>query len=321
MTGEFHEVPFEVEANYAGWRLDRYLCEKIPRLSRTQVQELIRTRLRCSRALKPASLVVPGLRFALLRPTLSEPPTPDAPATVLHRDEPLLLVDKPAGLHMPPPARYFQGTLVARLRAMEAPGVKFDPAHRLDRETSGVVVCGTSPAVTSRLKTAFARGQVHKTYQAVVEGTPEFVTRRIDLPLAVGGEVVRIKMRIDAAIGKQAITEVSVLQRFVDGEGQPFALVECHPLTGRQHQIRAHLSHIGLPLVGDKIYGPDEKYFVAFTEHALDDAARAHLRLDRHALHAAAIDLTHPVTGRALRVEAPLPEDLRAFLATLHPRA
>lgn len=317
MSDEFYEVPFEVEPNYAGWRLDLYLCEKIPRLSRTQVQGLIKSALRCDRPLKASTPVFAGLRFSLRKRVLAEPETTDAPVTVLHRDPDLLAVDKPTGLPMHPTARYFKGTLVARLRQMGEPGQKLDPAHRIDRETSGIVVCGTRPEVTTRLKALFAAGQVEKAYLAIVEGEPSFQRTTIDLPLSVGSDVVRIKVEVGRADGKQAVTEVEVLSRHRDGAGSPFAVVRARPRTGRQHQIRAHLSHLGLPLVGDKIYGPDQTFFVRFTEHALDDAARARLRLPRHALHAAELSLRHPTLGTPLRIVSPLPADLTAFLGAL----
>lgn len=320
MSDEFYEVPFEVEPNYAGWRLDRYLCEKIPRLSRTRVQELIRESLRCERPLKPSTPVAPGLKFWLRKKVLEEPPTTDEPVTVLHRDADLVALDKPHGLPMHPTARYFKGTLVARIREMAGPGEKWDPAHRIDRETSGIVLCGTRPEVTSRLKTAFANGWIKKAYLALVEGEPDFEARTIDAPLSVGGEVVRIKVEVGRADGKEAVTDVEVVARYRDREGVPFALIRARPRTGRQHQIRAHLSHVGLPLVGDKIYGPDETFFVRFTEHALDDAARARLRLDRHALHAAEVELQHPMTRAPMRIESPLPKDLADFIGGLEER-
>lgn len=319
MADEFYEVRFEVEPNYAGWRLDRYLCEKIPRLSRTRVQELIKRSVTSDRPLKPSTLVFAGLRFSLRKKVLEEPPTTDAPATVLYRDADLVAVDKPAGLPMHPTARYFKGTLVARLREMAGPGEKLDPAHRIDRETSGIVLCGARPEVTTRLKHAFAHGQIAKAYLAIVEGAPAFESTTIDAPLSVGGAVVRIKVVVDVEHGKPAVTEVEVVARYRDQSGAPFALLRAHPRTGRQHQIRAHLSHIGLPLVGDKIYGPDETLFVRFTEHALDDAGWARLRLERHALHAAEVALAHPTTGARLRIESPLPADLAGFLAGLEP--
>ena len=320
MTDAYYETQFVVEPNYAGWRLDRYLCEKIPRLSRARVQRIIANSLRSERPLKASTRVVPGLQFWLRKRVLDEPQVTALPVGVLHRDAWVVAVDKPADLPMHPTARYFQGTLITRLRALAEPGEKLDPAHRIDRETSGIVLCGAVPAMTARLKAAFAAGRVQKQYLAVVEGAPTWDALIVDAPLSVGGEVVRIRVVIDAAAGKPALTELEVIKRFQDAAGQPFALIRARPRTGRQHQIRAHLAHVGFPLVGDKIYGPDERIFVRYTEQGLTDDDRARLRLDRHALHAAVLEVAHPHTGAPLRVESALPEDLAGFLDALTPR-
>ena len=315
LDDEIQTVRFVVEQNYAGWRLDRYLCAKIRRLSRNKAQRIIREGKLSDRPLKPATPVTPGLVLTLTRKREPEPETPRE-LPVLHRDEDLLAVDKPAGLPMHPTARYLTGTLVTLARALAAPGEKPDPAHRLDRETSGLVLCGTPPASTRRLKLAFARGEVKKTYLAITEGAPAEDAFEVDLPLSVGGDTVRIRAVVDRDHGKPAVTRFRVLERHEVG-GERFALVRCEPLTGRQHQIRLHLSAIGLPIVGDKIYGPDERIFVRFTEHALTEEDRAALRLPRHALHASAAVFAHPRDGRELRLEAPLPRDLKDFLAGL----
>ena len=317
MSDEFYDKLFVVEPNYAGWRLDRYLCEKIARLSRTRAQYLIKHSIQCEKPLKPSTPVYPGLKFSLRKKVLDEPPTTDLPATVLYRDADVIAVDKPTGLPMHPTARYFKGTLVARLREMTGPGEKIDPAHRIDRETSGIVICGLRPEVTTKLKAAFADGHVKKAYLAIVEGHPDWEKCTIDVPLSVGGAVVRIKVEVDRVEGKEAVTDAECVARYEGSDGALFSLVRARPRTGRQHQIRAHLSHVGFPLVGDKIYGPDETFFVRFTEHALDDAARARLRLPRHALHAAELELVHPTTKKILKIESALPEDLSGFLATL----
>jgi 23S rRNA pseudouridine1911/1915/1917 synthase len=206
----FVEIPFVVEANYQGWRLDRYLCEKIPRLSRMKVQHLIREALRSDVPLKPSTPVKAGLHFWLRRPALVEPPTTDDPVRVIWEDDDLLIVDKPAGLPMHPTARYFKGTLVARLREMTRPGDKLDPAHRLDRETSGLVLCGKKPRITGKLKMAFAAARVKKAYLAIVEGDPPFESIAVDAPLSVGSDVVRIKVEVDRVAGKPAVTDFQV---------------------------------------------------------------------------------------------------------------
>jgi 23S rRNA pseudouridine1911/1915/1917 synthase len=304
-------IPFVVEENYAGWRLDRYLQEKIRRLSRQKIQRLIAERIESDRPLKSATRVSPGLAFALLKEAEPEPETPLA-FRVIYDDAAILVIDKPSGLPVHPAARYYNHTFTALARA-RFPGRKVDPAHRLDRETSGILVSGCAPAWTGALKRDFAKGRVAKHYLALAEGVPAQTRFRVDAPLLLTGETaVRVRMHVNPA-GAPASTEVELLETRRLPDGAPISLLGCHPLTGRQHQIRAHLAHVGLPLVGDKIYGADETIFVRFTERALTGADRARLRLDRHALHAARLTLTHPETRAPMVFEAPLPQDLAAF--------
>ena len=310
---ELLRIPFTVEPNYAGWRLDRYLQEKIRRLSRGRVQHLILHRLEAEggRTLKPATRVTPGLRFALLK---EAEPEPEAPLEfgVVHDDGSLLVVDKPAGLTVHPTARYVAHTFTA-LAKLRFPERKVDPAHRLDRETSGLLACGAAPEVTRILKRDFAKGRVQKTYLALALGAPREARFTVDAPLALtGASVVRVRMHVDPA-GLPSATDVEVLGRRAAADGAPVALLACRPRTGRQHQIRAHLLHAGLPMVGDKIYGPDETIFDRFTRHELTDDDRARLRLSRHALHAWRLELPHPLTRETVQLEAALPPDLRSF--------
>jgi 23S rRNA pseudouridine1911/1915/1917 synthase len=312
-------VRFTVEENYRGWRLDRYLQEKIRRLSRAQIQRLIEHRLEAegregAARLKPSTRVLPGLSFALLKEAEPEPETP-LEFAVVHDDGALLVVDKPAGLPVHPTARYAAHTFTALARA-RFPDRKVDPAHRIDRETSGLLACGAAPEHTAALKRSFARGLVHKTYLALVEGAPAEDAFAVDAPLALTlASTVRVRMHVHAD-GLPSRTRFEVLERRRAPCGSPIAVLACFPETGRQHQIRAHLHHAGLPMVGDKIYGPDEAIFDRFTRRALTDADRGRLRLDRHALHAWRLELPHPVTRQPIRLEAPLAADLAAFWAT-----
>jgi 23S rRNA pseudouridine1911/1915/1917 synthase len=316
VTQQVVRVRFSVEPNYAGWRLDRYLQEKIRRLSRERVQQLILHRLECAdgRRLKPSTRVTAGLAFALLR---DAEPEPEAPLefSIVHDDGALLVVDKPAGLPVHPTARYSANTFTSAARH-RFPGRKVDPAHRIDRETSGLLACGAHPEFTKRLKRAFAAGRVAKTYLALAHGHPAQERFTVDAPLALtGASAVRVRMHVEAT-GLASVTDFEVLGRRAAADGAPISLLACHPRTGRQHQIRAHLHHAGLPLVGDKIYGPDERIFDRFTRHALTDEDRLRLRLPRQALHAARLELPHPHTGEPVLLEAPLPPDLAGFWAS-----
>jgi 23S rRNA pseudouridine1911/1915/1917 synthase len=306
----FVDVAFTVEPNYDGWRLDRYLCEKIRRLSRTRVQVIIARSLVADRPLKPSTRVHPGLTFTLRRRAQVEPEVPEG-IVELHLDPHLLVLDKPAGLPIHPTARYHHNTLVKLLERKHGPGLRADPAHRLDRETSGLLVCGRGAEASRALMRAFQSGQVHKEYLAILEGHPpdEVV---VDAPIAEGTAQVRIAVRIDPRAGKPARTRFRVEERFVH-EGAPFARVRCFPETGRQHQIRIHAREAGFPLVGDKIYGPDPGYFDRFSKRCLEPEAWARLRLPRHALHAARLAFPHPATGDSLVFESPLPPDLLNF--------
>ncbi|MBI5480135.1 MAG: RluA family pseudouridine synthase, partial [Deltaproteobacteria bacterium] len=171
-----------------------------------------------------------------------------------------------------------------------------DPAHRLDRETSGLLVCARTLEASQRLFRAFHDGLVEKQYLAVVEGHPAEDELAVDAPIAFGTELIRIAVRIDRAVGRPARTRFRVVKRFAR-EGEKFALVRAYPETGRQHQIRIHAQVAGFPLVGDKMYGPDPGYFDRFSKKCLEPEAWERLRLPRHALHAAFIAFEHPGTG------------------------
>jgi 23S rRNA pseudouridine1911/1915/1917 synthase len=305
------EVTFTVEPNYAGWRLDRYLCEKIRRLSRVRIQRILRTALVSAVPLKASTRIWPGLTFRLRRRSLIEPSTPENLREV-YRDDALLILDKPAGLPIHPTARYHHGTVVMLLLRQHGPDFQASPAHRLDRETSGLLVCGRTAQASRALMRAFQGALVQKEYLAIVEGWPDEEAFSVDAPLVEGTKTIRIAVRVDSS-GRPARTRFQVLQRFQRGT-EPFALVRCLPETGRQHQIRVHLQYAGFPLVGDKMYGPDPGYFDRFSRHCLEPEAWERLRLPRHALHAARLALPHPLSGETVVFTAPLPEDLARFL-------
>jgi 23S rRNA pseudouridine1911/1915/1917 synthase len=310
------EVPFEVEPNYEGWRLDRYLQQKISRLSRARIQQIIRESLRCDdRPLKPSSAVRAGMRFVLLKDVEDEiDPVLSGPVRVIHDDDAIVVLDKPAGMAVHPSARYFRHTITQWLsaHALGTDGVRPDLAHRLDRETSGVLVCGRGVAATRALKFAFARRQIDKTYLALAHGLIERDAFTIDTPMRLT-EDVKVIMEVHPD-GLPSATDVRVLRRGrLRSDGSGVTLVECRPRTGRQHQIRVHLLDIGHPVLGDKIYSGDVERFLRFCRGEQTDADRAALRLPRHALHAWKLTLPHPASGERVSYEAPLAPDLQRF--------
>jgi 23S rRNA pseudouridine1911/1915/1917 synthase len=298
------EHSFIVENECHGWRLDRFLCKKIPRLSRERVQRVIRGECWVDgRPAKPSLLVAPGQTVTFRRPA---PVEPDAPRVlpILKEDASFYALDKPAGIAMHPTAKFHHSTITSVLRE-KFPGEALQITHRLDLETSGVLLVARSYEAAVAMKRAFAKRKVQKKYLAVVQGvlTGEGT---IDQPLGLCGGLVRVKMAVRAE-GLPSRTRWKALR-----SQDRYTLVECWPETGRQHQIRAHLDWLGYPVVGDKLY-PDERIFADYQDHGWDHVAER-LPLARQALHAAWIQFPHPLTGEPVEVESPLPPELELLV-------
>lgn len=329
-TGELIHIPLVVDSARDGFRLDRFLATRIVRLSRTRVQQIVAAG-RVRRADTGEVLLRPGQRMHAGEALVIERPAPREPSVVLdyrelHRDAELLVLDKPAGLPVHPSARYHRHTLTALMRERLGSGHGWEMAHRLDRETSGVLIFGRHGGSATALKRAFFARAVEKRYWALVTGCIEGHVR-IDMPLGPARDsAIRIKMgpREVEDGGLTAVTEVVPLARGTFREA-PITLVECRPETGRQHQIRVHLTQIGHPLLGDKLYGLPEAKFLAIVEREAEGQAlpparalaelEAELGLARHALHAASLAFPHPADGRPVRFTAPWPADLAAIMA------
>jgi 23S rRNA pseudouridine1911/1915/1917 synthase len=305
-------LTFPVAREHAGQRLDRFVQSRIPRLSRTRAQEIVRAcasdangrRRRASERVRAGEIVL------IVRPPLPEPETPHE-FGVVHDDEDVLGVDKPAGLPVHPSATYHKHTLTWLLRQRYG-----DPtpriAHRLDRETSGVVVCGKHPLAERALKLQFEHRQVTKRYLAIVRGRVEADAGSIDAPMErgdprdYGGLHLLMEIRPE---GVPAETRYEVVERKAGA-----TLVSLEPLTGRQHQLRVHLASIGHPIIGDKLYGPERVApFLEIIERGLTADLVERLGHDRQALHAHRVTLAHPRDGTSFAVVAPLPPDLSAL--------
>lgn len=313
-------IPLVVDTGRDGFRLDRFLASRIARLSRTRVQQIVAAG-RVRRAdtgevlLRPAQRLRAGEALILERPAPREPPVVLDYAEV-HRDPDLLVLDKPAGLPVHPSARYHRHTLTALMRERLGAGHGWEMAHRLDRETSGLLLLGRHGASASALKRAFFARAIDKRYWALCHGCIEGHVR-IDMSLGPAeGSAIRIKMG-PRRIGDGGVTAATQVRPLAHGEfrGRPITLIEARPETGRQHQIRVHLAELGHPLLGDKLYGVDEAKFLAIVDGGRPLAElEAELGLARHALHAVSLELEHPTGGQRVRFTAPWPADLAAIL-------
>lgn len=302
-----------VRKHLANQRLDRFIVSEIPRLSRSKATEIGNhfSFDEHGRQLSASKIMRAGDKVVLFRLRWDEP---DAPRNVevVYEDEALIVSCKPAGLPVHPTARYHRNTLIAIL-AEKYPNETIHLCHRLDKETSGIIVSARTAEDDIKVKNSFASREIEKCYLAITHGRIPDDRFAVDAPMALGQHEVGVLMSITPIEkgGQPACTRFKVRERF-----EKHTLVECYPETGRQHQIRLHLATYGFPIVGDKLYAHSPEYFVAALENLLTDEMRAELQLPRHALHAHSITFEHPRTGKPLTVSAPLTDDLASFLRT-----
>lgn len=294
----------------AGLRLDQWLAGRFTYHSRSQWQAAISaTRVLVnSQPAKPRMLLRLGDVVLYLPWDHPEPPVhTDTP--VLYDDADLLAINKPGDLPCHPGGKYFRHTLwfLWRDRLPD-----FRLLHRLDRETSGVVLVARTAAAARILSEDFEAGRVHKQYLVLVDGD---FPPTLDATGFLGPRAHQVRKQrwyypSDPGQGEAVSTHFECL-----GQGGGMSLVRARPATGRQHQIRATLCALGFPVVGDKLYGTDPAIYLRFADGLLTDADRQALRLPRQALHAHRLTVPHPTTGQPLTIVAPIPADLAEALA------
>ena len=301
-----------------GIRLDKYLADAYPDLTRTHIQKLIESgHVRVNdETVAPERVLAYRDRIDYVAADVPEPAV-RFDVGVVFDDDALLVVDKPPNLVCHPCGRYFAHTLWAWARreaGLDAPIF----VNRIDRETSGLVVMARTPAAAKRCRADFVARRVEKHYVALVEGAfPDSIVATGWMVEDESGPVRKRRRFIPATPespappgGRWAVTR---LQR-VALHG-PLSEVRVELDTGRRHQIRATLLALGYPLVGDKLYGVDPGLFLGFCTDALTDHDRLRLRLNRQALHAEGLRFRHPLTRDMLDLHAPLPEDMQALIA------
>jgi 23S rRNA pseudouridine1911/1915/1917 synthase len=307
-------------------RLDRYLVDRIPFLSRTSLQGLIREKAVTvnGRVPKPSTRLHKGdVVVAMLPPPPSnEIPGENIPLDVIFEDDDLIVINKHDDIIVHPARSHKSGTIINALAwhfqhntsgALSSVGKEFarpGVVHRLDRHTTGVMVAAKSDTAHWRLGKQFENRSTDKRYLALVHGRMEPLADVIDLPLGQHPrEKEKYAVRWDE-LGKPSVTIYRVREIY-DG----FTLVELELKTGRTHQIRVHLSHIGYPIVGDDMYGGRPVRLGDIADWKRPDADRT--IVDRQALHAARLSFTHPITHKPVQFEAPLPADMRELVALL----
>jgi 23S rRNA pseudouridine1911/1915/1917 synthase len=299
-------------------RLDKYLHGRFSNLSRAFIQSAIRQGAvkvngkiaKQSQKLNPGDII----DFSLPEPPGKDIPPEDIPLDIIYEDQDLIVLNKQPGMIVHPARGNTHGTLVNALAfysdELSAGLGEFRPGivHRLDKNTTGVMVVTKNDAAQWKIAKQFENRQVKKTYLAIVHGTPELAADRINVPLGVHPKI-REKYAIRPETGKEAVTFYEILESF-----RGFSLLKLTPKTGRTHQIRVHLSYIKHPIVCDDTYGGKLVYQwqLANTEPAVQEPI-----LSRVALHAFSIEFKHPTTGEMVEFEAPLPQDMQNLLDAL----
>ncbi len=298
-----------------GQRLDKFLSERIGTLSRSRVKGLILAGFLRREGIvttNPSEPVKAESTYSLSQPdvTAALPLGEDIGLSLLYEDKHLLVLDKPAGLVVHPAPGNPDGTLVNALIAHcgdsltgiggeRRPGI----VHRLDKDTSGVMVVAKTEPVLTALSAAFARRDIERQYKAICWGLPAQKSGSVEGDIGRDPRD-RKRMAIVTRNGKAALTHYQVLQGF----GLAAALLACKLATGRTHQIRVHLAHIGHPLIGDPVY---LKRKPAAAQQLSEPARSLGLDFPRQALHAEILGFRHPITGETLRFETPPPADFQ----------
>ncbi|GAB5444256.1 MAG: RluA family pseudouridine synthase [Fuerstiella sp.] len=313
-------IDLTVEARAHGWRLDHYLNRIFGNHSRAQLQKAIEAghvtlnglTTRASRRLRVNDRLhvqLPDSDSSHFRPE-------DIPLDILHEDEAIVVVNKPAGMVVHPGRGTYSGTLAAALQfhfdQLSDVGGRHRPGivHRLDRDTTGVILIAKDNQVHQKVSRQFEQREVKKEYRAIVRGVPELQSDFIRTHVCVHSRV-REKMMVCAPGGRsrEAVTFYETGETF-----QRHALMHLHPHTGRTHQLRVHMQHIGTPIIADRLYIGEESFT---TGHVDGRPGEGEELIARQALHAFRLTISHPVSGKPMTFEAPLPPDFEQTLAAL----
>ncbi len=313
-----------VEPYDEGQRLDHFLKQKYRKLSREYLKKFIRDgRVQLNYKITKPSRILKNQDKVYVLTVRGKEPEVDLAYTVIYEDDTLLIINKPGNLPVHPTGRFFFNTLLTRLRIVGKNEIdqdkKFYIVHRLDRETSGVLAIGKTKEGCANLVDQFFERQPKKEYLAIVCGRMTKDEYIVEAPLRKDPYArIRLKMHtID--VGSSSLEEMNALPAKtifrVEKRFSNYTLVRAIPHTGRQHQIRVHLDHLGYPIAGDKLYGnSNEELFLQNRHTPMKIEVEPGIFLHRQALHATKLSLRHPKTDEWMEFETDIPEDMASFL-------
>ena len=317
---QIKEVTFDIKKAFEDRRIDRYLASRLPDYSRTFLQKLVKEGavLVNGRTIKSSYDIQKGDFISVRVPVLEESKIvpEDIPIDIVYEDDYLMLINKPYDMVVHPAGRHHCGTVVnalafhcQNLSQVNGP-LKAGIVHRLDRDTSGIMLTIKSDAVHSQIAMQFEKRSVKKEYLAVVEGELMLDSDEISLPIA-RHIIDSQKMAVRHDIGKEAVSIYEVIERF-----RGYTLVKVMPKTGRTHQIRVHMRAIGHPVVADFMYSSQESCYLSDLLQKEREEGELPI-IDRQALHAHRIEFFHPIHNKKMEFEVDLPEDISALVNTL----
>ncbi len=319
-AAEVKQIQFDIKKAFDEKRIDRYLASRLPDYSRTFIQKLIKEGAVQvhGRTVKSSYDIQKNDVITVSLPVLEESKVvpEDIPLNIVYEDDYLMLINKPYDMVVHPAGGHPSGTLVnglafycQNLSQTNGP-LKAGIVHRLDRDTSGVMLVIKSDAVHSHIAMQFEKRYVKKEYIAVVEGVIAFDSDEINLPIG-RHQIDRLKMAVRHDIGKEAVSVYEVIERF-----RGYTLVKIMPKTGRTHQIRVHLRAIGHPVVADATYGKQDTYYLS--DLVQKERAPGEVPLiERQALHAHKIEFFHPIQNKKMEFKVDLPPDMQLLVKTL----
>ena len=319
-VSQVKEVTFDIKKAFDDKRIDRYLASRLPDYSRTFIQKLIKEGavLVNGRTVKSSYDIQKGDFISVRVPVLEESKIvpEDIPIAIVYEDDYLMLINKPYDMVVHPAGRHHCGTVVnalafhcQNLSQVNGP-LKAGIVHRLDRDTSGIMLTIKSDAVHSQIAMQFEKRSVKKEYLAVVEGELMLDSDEISLPIA-RHIIDSQKMAVRHDIGKEAVSIYEVIERF-----RGYTLVKVMPKTGRTHQIRVHMRAIGHPVVADFMYSSQESCYLSDLLQKEREEGELPI-IDRQALHAHRIEFFHPIHNKKMEFEVDLPDDISTLVNTL----